>query len=105
MNNDNLNWLSEWYQKKCDGDWEHYYGIKIETIDNPGWSVIIDLQNSVAQNLISIPWVFIERNEKDWYGYKIDKGRFEASGDSFKLDFLINLFREIVDGSVSSVSK
>lgn len=36
-------WLSEWYKSNCDGDWEHYYGIKIDTIDNPGWKVDIDL--------------------------------------------------------------
>ncbi len=28
---------------QCDGEWEHDYGIKIETLDNPGWLVSIDL--------------------------------------------------------------
>ena len=38
-----LEWLQDWYLKQCDGGWEHEYGIKIETLDNPGWKVIIDL--------------------------------------------------------------
>ena len=29
--------LDEWYQRRCDGLWEHRYGVKIETCDNPGW--------------------------------------------------------------------
>lgn len=28
--------LQQWYHSMCDGDWEHCYGVKIETSDNPG---------------------------------------------------------------------
>src|SRR5262245_43882128 len=35
--------LASWHGLQCDGDWEHSYGIRIETLDNPGWSVKIDL--------------------------------------------------------------
>ncbi len=38
-----INWLENWYSSQCDGSWEHFYGIKIETLDNPGWAVEIDL--------------------------------------------------------------
>jgi hypothetical protein len=31
----------EWYTKQCNGDWEHSYGIRIDTIDNPGWSLTL----------------------------------------------------------------
>ncbi len=34
-----LTWIQKWYAKHCNGDWEHFYGVKIETVDNPGWSV------------------------------------------------------------------
>jgi len=34
--------ISEWYASKCDGDWEHMYGVRIETTDNPGWLAQID---------------------------------------------------------------
>jgi len=47
-------WLSHWYSNNCDGNWEHYNGIKIETIDNPGWSVSIDTEGSSIE-LIDIP--------------------------------------------------
>jgi len=29
--------IQDWYRRQCDGDWEHSYGVKIETLDNPGW--------------------------------------------------------------------
>ena len=35
--------LSEWYQAQCVDDWQEQYGIKIDTLDNPGWSLKIDL--------------------------------------------------------------
>jgi len=39
----NLDWLMSWYADQCDGDWEHQYGVCIETLDNPGWTLTIDL--------------------------------------------------------------
>ncbi|WP_203237204.1 Imm53 family immunity protein [Streptomyces gilvosporeus] len=36
---DPLSSLTAWYTSQCDGGWEHEYGIRIETLDNPGWSV------------------------------------------------------------------
>jgi hypothetical protein len=38
--------LQEWYAAMSDGDWEHELGISIETIDNPGWVVSIDLEGT-----------------------------------------------------------
>jgi immunity protein 53 of polymorphic toxin system len=29
--------IQAWYQSHCNGTWEHYLGIEIETTDNPGW--------------------------------------------------------------------
>lgn len=40
---DMTEWLIDWYRSECNGDWEHAYGIQIDTIDNPGWSLKIDL--------------------------------------------------------------
>lgn len=35
--------LQSWRIAQCDGEWEHEFGIKIETIENPGWGIKIDL--------------------------------------------------------------
>ncbi|MDO7908781.1 Imm53 family immunity protein [Paenibacillus sp. JX-17] len=41
-----LKWLQEWYASQCDGDWEHSNGIKITSIDNPGWYVEINIDGN-----------------------------------------------------------
>ena len=34
---DDIHVLDEWYQRKCNGEWEHRWGFTITTCDNPGW--------------------------------------------------------------------
>lgn len=46
MNDDNLNWLTSWYLAQCNDDWEHSYGVKIDTLDNPGWTLKVDLRET-----------------------------------------------------------
>ena len=43
---DILIWLQNWYKQQCDGCWEHLYGIEIGNLDNPGWTVKIDLSDT-----------------------------------------------------------
>lgn len=38
--------LERWYIEQCNGDWEHEFGIKIDTLDNPGWMIKIDLADT-----------------------------------------------------------
>lgn len=45
-----LEWIQNWYIKKCDGDWQHLYGIKIYNVDNPGWAVEIDIIDTELEN-------------------------------------------------------
>jgi hypothetical protein len=35
-----------WYQSRCDDSWEHQYGVRLKTLDNPGRLLIIDLINT-----------------------------------------------------------
>ncbi|MEU0690573.1 immunity 53 family protein [Streptomyces uncialis] len=41
-----LDWLQNWYAQQCDGDWEHTWGVRIGTLDHPGWTVEIDLEDT-----------------------------------------------------------
>ena len=47
---EDLMWLSEWFSHQCDGDWEHEYGIRIGTLDNPGWRLRISLIGTNLEN-------------------------------------------------------
>lgn len=44
--------LVEWYTKHCDGDWEHQHGVRLETLDNPGWILSVDLIHTNLQGCL-----------------------------------------------------
>jgi len=70
--------LERWYAAHCNGEWEHGYGIKIETLDNPGWRIQIDLRDTKKQGS-TIERVGIDRNDNDWIQCWIEKGQFQIA--------------------------
>lgn len=36
-----LIWLQSFYNRLCDGDWEHSFGVNLTTLDNPGWDLVV----------------------------------------------------------------
>ena len=91
-----LKWIEDWYLSMCNGDWEHDFGISIKTLDNPGWEITIDLTDTGIK-IDEEDWKLFEKNDQDWYGYKISKDVFNAAGDPTKLSFLISLFKEKIN--------
>lgn len=88
-----LIWLQNWYQNHCDGDWEHLYGVKIDTLDNPGWSVSIDLQETELENK---PFCEIktDNGDNDWIVCSVRNKIFQGMGDAGKLTDIIRIFKE-----------
>jgi hypothetical protein len=85
--------LSAWYQNQCDGKWEHGFGIKIDTIDNPGWSIEIDLIGTQLQHL-QFSAQKNHTSETDWYDCWVNENKFLAAGDPSKLSALLEIFLE-----------
>lgn len=94
-----LEWLQKWYLDQCDGAWEHDYEVKIETLDNPGWKVTIDIAYTDIENL-EIPHSLNEVNEDQWVGYSIAKKKFIGACDPKRLDELLNIFKEVWESNV-----
>lgn len=86
---DTLTALQHWYSSMCDGTWEHSFGVRIDTVDNPGWSVCIDLPNSVMQ---SFEPCSIERTEDDWLACKVADGCFKGYGGPENLTEILSTF-------------
>jgi hypothetical protein len=42
--------ISNWFKTQSNGDWEHQSGIAISTLDNPGWSLKIDIVGTVLEH-------------------------------------------------------
>jgi hypothetical protein len=97
-----LNWLQSWYVEQCDGDWEDTYGISIETLDNPGWSLDIDLAETPLENVEQARH-FDERSENNWISYEIREGRFIGRGGPANLEELIGIFRQFWQKGASTV--
>ena len=73
--------LQKWYASQCDGDWEHYHGISIGNLDNPGWMVTIDLDETELENK-KFDEIRIDRSEMDWLICRIQENKFEGRAGS-----------------------
>ena len=87
-----LNRLQDWYQVHCDGDWEHSYGVKIDTLDNPGWRLTIDVAETLLEDVDFTP---ICVSESDfWIDCKKVNGSFVGTGGPDSLEKLLSVFLE-----------
>jgi hypothetical protein len=93
MSPDLIQQLEAWYSAQCDGDWEHGYGIKIDTVDNPGWSVVIDLSGTP---LAEAPFSEIKNlePEREWIHCVVKDRRFEGHGGPGMLHHILRGFLE-----------
>ena len=88
-----LDWLQGWYGAMCDGDWEHQQGIRLTTLDNPGWSLTVDLLATGLDELPPVAYCLSERSEHDWVGFKTDSGQWRGACGPLNLTELIAAFR------------
>ena len=85
--------LQDWYAAQCNGDWEHSFGVVIETLDNPGWSVVIDLDETPLACRARPP-LKQHVSEQDWLDVQISDAKFVAAGDPMKLLQILTAFDE-----------
>jgi hypothetical protein len=95
--NTELRWLMEWYASQCNGNWEHQFGVRLETLDNPGWRLEIDLEGTklegrqfkqVEHNLMS---------DVSWLICKLENMKFIARCGPRDLSSVIAIFSAWVD--------
>ena len=87
-----LHFLTNWFKSNCNDDWEHIYQIKIETLDNPGWHITIDLMDTDLEGK-NFQQVFLHNNEKDWMICRVEKNIFHGDGDLDKLEKILEIFK------------
>jgi hypothetical protein len=89
--------IQRWFQSQCNEVWEHSRGIRIETVDNPGWWVHIDLQGTA---LADKPFTPVAHGlsadkvdpEADWLCCEVRDHVFDAAGDPAKLETILRIF-------------
>lgn len=115
MENDLLKWLQEWYLAQCgderdsainynherDKDKEMYqwsHGISIETLDNPGWKIEIDLSLTDLQNkpfaTIGLYDTWDDEFDNDWYSCYVQDGKFCGHSGPLYLFTMIEIFKK-----------
>lgn len=73
MKSDTISRLQEWYISNCDDDWEHSFGVTIGTLDNPGWSVSINLAGTPLEEIKFDEYSYGvgDEVEDDWIGCRV----------------------------------
>ena len=92
---DLLGRIEDWYLGECNGDWEHSYGIKIDTLDNPGWLVTIDLAETKWKDL-ELDRTVTQRTDTDWVQIESTKSQFIGCGGPRNLVEVLERFLKIV---------
>jgi hypothetical protein len=89
--------IQDWFQRQCNGEWEHQNGVKIETLDNPGWLVKVDLVGTPLANKEFMPiqngtesdgWPMSDR----WIHCSIRDSVWQGAGDETKLEAILRAF-------------
>jgi Immunity protein 53 len=71
--------LQDWYKAQCNDDWEHQYGVHINTLDNPGWLVKIDLTDTHLGSVEFDPFEDQYDDEFQWLRCWTQDGQFHAA--------------------------
>jgi hypothetical protein len=89
--------LQKWYSHQCNGEWEHSSGVTIQSCDNPGWWVTINLAGTPLQKK-----PFIEVAEgvdahrfargSRWLSCYAENGVWHGAGDELKLERILAIF-------------
>jgi hypothetical protein len=93
---DTLVWLQHWYATHCDGDWEHLYGVEIGTLDNPGWRVKVNVQETELEGREFMDY-WHEATEHNWMMCRVRDGVFEGAGGPHNLQEILVKFQEWAD--------
>jgi hypothetical protein len=90
---DELQELQAWYASQCDEDWEHTYGVTIETLDNPGWMLKVDLRDTELEGRSFEPMGRGDsEDDADWIHCKVEKEQFIGCGGAGNLSELLRVF-------------
>ena len=88
---DVLTQLQRWYLDQCDGEWEHSFGVAIDTLDNPGWIVKVDLTDT---RLTGQPCErnVVHRSEDDWVASWREGAQWQAACGPLNLEEALQRF-------------
>ncbi|MCJ8351504.1 immunity 53 family protein [Moritella sp.] len=91
--------LQEWYLSQCDDSWEHSFGIKIDTLDNPGWNIEIDLEGTSLENIPFNQTEIGYNSDSNWVICKVEDNKFKGASGPMMLEQMITIFLDWANGT------
>jgi Immunity protein 53 len=92
-----LTWLQAWYLLWCDNDWEHSYGVVIESQSTVGWVLKADLSDTPLEGRPLKPNEH-RRTVSDWVTWEVDGSVFRSLRGLWNLTEMIGISRGWVQG-------
>ncbi|MBI2687479.1 MAG: immunity 53 family protein [Acidobacteria bacterium] len=96
-----IEWLQYWYLSQCNDHWEHRYGVRIQSLDNPGWIVRIDLRGTA---LAGRPFKNVKSGEpvnhigldgvQNWFSCERQGDEWVGACGPLLLETICDVFRE-----------
>ena len=89
--------LQNWYSRQCNGLWEHSSGVEIQSCDNPGWWVKINI-NGTAMESCTFPEISEGVDSQrlpltpKWLSCRLEGNIWHGAGDETKLEQILKVF-------------
>ena len=89
--------LQAWYTHQCNGVWEHSSGVLIESCDNPGWWVKVNLLGTslhgrafgeIAEGVNAQHFAL----GPEWLSCRVEGDTWHGAGDETKLERILETF-------------
>ena len=90
--NDLIKELEAWYHEQCDGDREHGSGVRVETLDNPGWHLQVNLEGTALESIPFAEQKVDCEHESNWIICARQGNTFDAAGGPRRLGDMIGVF-------------
>ena len=84
--------LQDWYLAHCNGDWEHTYGVSIGTLDNPGWTLDVELADTSLAGRHFATLKQDMEHPTEWIHCSVSDLKFRGACGPLKLESVIEIF-------------
>ena len=95
-----LAWTVRWVESQFDGNWEHGRGFSLGLVDNPGWTLRIDVSNHDVSRTTLLP---IKESDVDhtrfFFAEVTADDVFDGICDATQLERLLRVFRSLIETS------
>jgi hypothetical protein len=87
-----LSFMTGWFADHCDGDWEHDLGIRLATLDNPGWALDVSIGDTELAGAAT-EWHRNDKSDLEWLHWRSTGEMFEARCGVADLPRALEAFR------------